>query len=132
MVILNLMEMESMNFRLRTSKQTEELLKKLSDSTGYTWNVLSRIAVALSLKISSEPKQVSETSGVDIARNTMTGEYDYIYKALITQHAGRIVSDEEYFPNLFNAHLERGIIILNGEYELAGNTDRFLTNLFKL
>lgn len=121
-----------MNFRLKTSKQTEELLKKLSASTGYTWNVLSRIAVSLSLRDTSIPPLVEDTSGVDIARNTMTGEYDYVYKALITQHMGRIVKEDEYFPDLFNAHLERGIVLLNGEYDLAGNTDRFLTNLFKL
>lgn len=121
-----------MNFRLKTSKQTEELLKKLSNSTGYTWNILSRIAVALSLQDTTIPELVTDTSGVDIARNTMTGEYDYLYKALITQHAGQPIAEDDYFPDLFNAHLERGIILLNGEYDLAGNTDRFLTNLFKL
>ena len=121
-----------MNFRLKTSKQTEEILKKLSASTGYTWNVLSRIAVSLSLQIPTMPEKVTDTAGVDIARNTMTGEYDYVYKSLITQHAGHAISEDDYFPDLFNAHLERGISLLNGEYDLAGNTDRFLSNLFKL
>ncbi|VEI08063.1 DndE family protein [Kurthia zopfii] len=121
-----------MNFRLKTSKKAAELLKELSSSTGYTWNVLSRISVALSLKIKEQPEAVQDSLGVDINRTTMTGEYDYIYKALITQHLGHAISDDEYFPALFNAHLERGIIILHGEYTLAGNTDRLLTNLFKL
>lgn len=120
-----------MNFRLKTSKQSEILLKNLSSSTGYTWNVLSRIAVSLSLNIPTEPLPVTDSTGVDISRNTMTGEFDYIYKSLIAQHAEKNISDEEYFPDLFNAHLDRGIVLLNSEYQLAGNTDRLLTNLFK-
>lgn len=120
-----------MNFRLKTSKNTGEILKTLQASTGLTWNVLSRIAVALSLQIRTIPPLVEDKSGVDIHRNAMTGEHDYIYKALIRQHSGRNVSDEEYFPDLFNAHLERGINLLENEYKHAGNYDKLLQTLLK-
>jgi len=121
-----------MNFRLKTSKNTGEILKTLQSSTGLTWNILSRIAVALSLRIHSMPPLVEDKSGVDIHRNAMTGEHDYVYKALIRQHAGRNVPDEEYFPDLFNAHLERGITLLDNEYKHAGNYDKLLQNLLKI
>ncbi|MEX3623296.1 DNA sulfur modification protein DndE [Viridibacillus arvi] len=121
-----------MNFRLKTSQNTGELLKKLNSSTNLSWNILSRIAVSLSLNDPTMPELVEDKNGVDINRNTMTGEYDYIYKAMITQHAGRVLAEEEYFPNLFNAHLERGIQILDGEYEHAGNYEKLLINLFKI
>lgn len=121
-----------MNFRLKTSKNTGEILKTLQASTGLTWNVLSRIAVALSLQVRTIPPLVEDKSGVDIHRNAMTGEHDYIYKALIRQHAERNVSDEEFFPDLFNAHLERGINLLENEYRHAGNYDKLLQNLLKI
>ena len=120
-----------MNFRLKTSKETGEILKSLQNATGLTWNVLSRIGVSLSLNNPSPPPPVPDTGGVEIHRNTMTGEYDYVFKALIRQHAGYHVPEEEYFPDLFNRHIERGVKILEGEYKLAGNYERLLTNLFK-
>lgn len=120
-----------MNFRLKTSQETGEILKSLQNSTGLTWNVLSRIGVALSLNDPTLPPEVSDTAGVEIHRNTMTGEHDYVYKALIRQHAGYHVPEEEYFPDLFNRHVERGIRLLEGEYKLFGNYEKVLTNLLK-
>jgi len=121
-----------MNFRLKTSKETGEKLVNLQAATGLTWNILSRIAVSLSLKDTSIPELVENKAGVDIHRNAMTGENDYIYKALIRQHANRNISDEEYFPDMFNAHLERGIVLLENEYKHAGNYEKLLLNLLKM
>lgn len=121
-----------MNFRLKTSKTTGDILVSLQATTGLTWNILSRLALSLSLRDPSMPELVENKSGVDIHRNAMTGEYDYVYKALIRQHAGRNVSDEEYFPDLFNAHLERGITLLENEYKHAGNYEKLLLNLLKM
>ena len=121
-----------MNFRIKTSKTTGEILKTLQSSTGLTWNILSRIAVGLSLRIPEVPEMVQDKSGVDIHRNAMTGEHDYVFKAIIRQHAQRNLTDEEYFPDYFNAHLERGIKLLENEYRHAGNYDKLLNNLFKI
>lgn len=121
-----------MNFRLKTSKDTGEKLAALQATTGLTWNIISRLAVSLSLNDPTMPDLVENKSGVDIHRNAMTGENDYVYKALIRQHAQRNVPDEEYFPDLFNAHLERGISLLDNEYKHAGNYEKFLQNLIKM
>lgn len=122
-----------MNFRLRTSSQTAEVLKSLQASTRLTPNVLSRLAVSLSLKIKEEPDaELKDNSGLEFNRNTLTGEFDYVYKALITQYMQREVSDEEFFPGLFNAHLERGITLLENEYKHAGNADKFFHNILKI
>jgi DNA sulfur modification protein DndE len=119
-----------MNFRLTTSTYTEEKLKQLQGTTNITPNILARIAVSLSLK---DPNPVSSENingkGIDFNRTTLTGEYDYIYKVLIAQHAEREITDEEYFPGLFNAHLERGIRLLYSDYQYAGNYEKFITNL---
>ncbi|MFN7252940.1 MAG: DNA sulfur modification protein DndE [Anaerobacillus sp.] len=120
-----------MNFRLKTTKYTSDKLKQLQSTTSITPNILSRMAVSLSLNQNEVPEiPKPEAGGLEFNRNTLTGEYDFIYKAMITQHADREISDDDYFPNLFNAHLERGIRLLSNEYQHAGNYDKFLINLF--
>ncbi|ALC90604.1 DNA sulfur modification protein [Bacillus sp. FJAT-18017] len=121
-----------MNFRLKTSKVTGEKLVGLQSTTGLTWNILSRLAISLSLREPSKPELVEDKSGLEIHRNALTGENDYIYKALIRQHAKRHVPEEEYFPDLFNAHIERGIVLLENEYKHAGNYEKLLMNLLKI
>jgi DNA sulfur modification protein DndE len=121
-----------MNFRLKTSKQTGEKLASLQNSTGLTWNILARLAISLSLKDPSVPNPVDNKAGVDIHRNALTGDNDYVYKAMIRQHSKRNVPEEEYFPDLFNAHLDRGIQLLENEYKHAGNYEKLLINLLKM
>ncbi|HWO96384.1 MAG TPA: DndE family protein [Bacillus sp. (in: firmicutes)] len=123
-----------MNFTLKTSKYTKETLLQLQASTGITPNILIRYAVALSLRNNDQGAEIVPitkdfSDGLVLNRSTVTGEYDYVFRALITQAAGRELSDEEYFPGLFNAHLERGIRTLAGEYKSAGNYEKFIRAL---
>lgn len=119
-----------MNFRLKTSKYTADKLKQLQSATGLQPNILARIAVSLALKKPEPPTgHVQDTNGLDFNRSTLTGEEDYIYKALIIQHCKRDISDEEYFPTLFNSYLERGIRMLVNEYQHAGNFEKLIINL---
>jgi DNA sulfur modification protein DndE len=118
-----------MNFTLKTSKYTSDSLKQLQATTSITPNILSRIAIALSLRVPHQVtpiKKCESSGGLEINRSTLTGEYDYTFKALIAQHSRREISDEEYFPDLFNAHLERGIRILTNEYRHSGNYEKFI------
>lgn len=121
-----------MNFRLKTSQSTGDKLVALQSATGLTWNILSRLAISLSLRIPSNPEIIEDKNGLEIHRNALTGENDYIYKSLIRQHAKRHVPEEEYFPDLFNAHIERGISLLENEYRHSGNYEKLLINLLKL
>lgn len=123
-----------MNFNLKTSKYAKDILTQLHSSTGITPNILIRYAVSLSLRNSMldgsvEPVTKDLGEGLVLNRNTVTGEHDYVFKALITQVAGKELSDEEYFPGYFNAHLERGIRSLASEYKSAGNFERFIRAL---
>lgn len=120
-----------MNFTLKTSKYTKEILQQLQAATGITPNILIRYAVALSLK---NPEKVSPIvkdppDGLVLNRSTVTGEYDYVFHALIAQHSQTAISDTEYFPSYFNAHLERGIRLLGAEYKSTGNYEKFIRSL---
>ncbi|XZF74899.1 DNA sulfur modification protein DndE [Bacillus sp. AL-1R] len=119
--------------RLKLSNNTSEILKELQSSTQLTPNILARLAVGASLTINSTPEipNYRSNNGLEINRQTFTGEYDQIYKTLISQHAGKLLTDEEYFPTLFNAHLERGISIIQNEYKYAGNAEKFYENMLK-
>ncbi|HEY9581996.1 MAG TPA: DndE family protein [Savagea sp.] len=120
-----------MNFRLKTSEQTGKYLQELQSRTGLRWNALARLAVAYSLRIPTLPKPAPDTHGVEIHRNALTGEHDYVYKALIRQHAGEHIPEEDYFPNAWNAHLERGISKIYSDYVLAGNVEQWIETLLK-
>lgn len=122
-----------MNFRLKTNEKTAHLLKNLQSRTGLTPNILARLSISLSILNPEKPEMIrSESKGLEFNRNTLTGEHDYFYKALIRQHAESNIPEEEYFPNLFNAHLTRGVQLLEQEYNHAGNFNRLLTHLIML
>jgi DNA sulfur modification protein DndE len=120
-----------LNFVLKTSKYAAEALKQLHASTNVTPNILIRYAVALSLRNPEPVEAVAKESndGLVLNRSTVTGEYDYVFHALIAQHMKREITDEEYFPGLLNAHLERGIRLLVGEYRAAGNSEKLFRTL---
>jgi DNA sulfur modification protein DndE len=118
-----------MNFRLKTSNTTADRLKLLQNATGLTPNILARFSVVLSLKeLHPINPVIRDVAGQEFNRPTLTGNYDFIFKALITQHEGREVSDEEYFPGLFNAHLELGSRLFENEYKYAGNYQKLIFN----
>lgn len=124
--------MFEMNFRLKTSKSTADRLKQLQTNTGLTPNILARIAVSLSLR-ETQPISpiVRDISGLEFNRNTLTGSFDYVFKALIAQYENREISDEDYFPGLLNAHIERGTRLLENEYNYAGNYPKLISNLLE-
>lgn len=123
-----------MQFRLRTSGKTANIIKELQGKTNITPNILARLSISISLL---DPGQIDPTPlenpvGLEFNRHTLTGSYDVIYKVLISQHAGRYLTDEEYFPVYFNRHLERGVSKLKNEFDYAGNTEKFLVALSEL
>ena len=123
-----------MQFRLRTSGQTANILKELQSKTKLTPNILARLAISMSLL---DPTPIDATplenpNGVEFNRHTLTGSHDLIYKIMLSQHAGRHLTDEEYFPTYFNSHLDRGAPKLKNECDYAGNAEKFLVTLSKL
>lgn len=123
-----------MQFRLRTSGKTANILKELQNNTKLTPNILARLAISMSLldptPINATPFE--NTVGVEFNRHTLTGSHDSIYKIMISQHAGRYLPDEEYYPTYINRHLDRGAPKLKNEFDYAGNTEKFLIALSNL
>lgn len=62
---------------------------------------LTKIAIALYIRNSAELDEDSfntDTDGLELNRQTITGEYDDLFKALIVNKNGSDLSEEEYFP----------------------------------
>lgn len=127
-----------MNGRLTTSLEVEqkiiELQKLLKLSTKAS---VMRIALGLSLKSKEDPRNEyneknNDHGGATYQRVTITGEYDELYRALLIEQLNKEVDDSELFPELFNAHISRGVNVLYDEYQLKGNYDKVIDSIFEL
>lgn len=106
-----------MIYRVRTSKETMKIFESLGASYGLQPFALSKIAIALSIRsgsLSTEDFQ-TDTEGLELNRQTIFGEYETLFKALLTMEKKTVLSDEEFFPTLVKAHLDRGAKLLRNE-----------------
>lgn len=116
--------------KLKTSKEAAEKLFQLKKRTGLNPNILCRVAVALSLRGPKLPNlNPVDSGGLEFNRYTLTGEYDALFHALISQHAGTSLTDEEYFATHLKAHIDQGVNALWREYDVAGNQEGFFIRL---
>ena len=121
-----------MIFKLKTSKQTMEIFEQVGQSTNLQPFSLSKIAIALSIA-SNEPLKDGDfktnNEGLELNRQTITGDHDTLFKSLIIAELKIPISDEEYFPKYLKAHLDRGAVMLDSEFKYSRN---FLDHLCKL
>lgn len=128
-----------MNLRLKTSLDVETKLTELQSALQLSSKAaVMRLAIAFSLRIPGDPRivdgnvikyDVKKQNGADYNRFTIFGTDDDVYKVLMKQHLKENITDDEFFPELTNAHLSRGIIELNGDFKLANNREKFLREL---
>lgn len=84
--------------------------------------VLCKLAISLSLRESNcleESDFRMDTDGLELNRQTITGEYDDLFKALIISYEQKELSDDEYFPKYLKAHIDRGAKLLFSEYKYS-------------
>ena len=121
--------------RLRTSKESKERLLRLSAALRFSNNaIVLRYALIKSLQcdkdIYEDPAgKVNDTSGFEITRSTLFGSNEIIFKILSDAEN---IEDEEFFPKLINMHLERGLKLLDRDYQLAGNKDKLIRNYINM
>ncbi len=120
-----------MIFKLRTSKETQEIFETINQTTGLQPFALSKIAIALSIRDKELNSKDFETDndGLELNRQTITGENDLLFKALIINELDKSITDEEYFPKYLKAHLDRGAKLLANEYKYNKNILDSLCNL---
>lgn len=106
-----------MTNKLHTSIQTQEIFNSLSQSLGLQPFILSKLAIALSIrkgKILVEDFN-TDNDGLELSRQTIFGDHDLLFKSLIISREDRPINEEEYFPSVVKAHLDRGAKLLEDE-----------------
>lgn len=106
-----------MTNKLHTSSQTQAIFASLAQSLGLQPYILSKLAIALSIKkgFLSDKDFQTDNDGLELNRQTIFGDHDLIFKALITNAEGKTLAEEEYFPSMVKAHLDRGAVLLENE-----------------
>ncbi len=113
-----------MVFKLKTSKETMKYFEEIGGNIHLQPFALCKIALALSLRENiplAADDFKSNTDGLELNRQTITGEYDELFKALIISYNGKALTDEEYFPKYLKAHIDRGAKKLISEYRYSNN-----------
>ena len=119
-----------MVFKIRTAKKTMAIFEEMAASTNYAPFILSKLAISLSIKSGTplnESDFKTDTFGLELNRQTITGEWDELYKGLIEMFEGRHISDDDYFQKYLKAHLDRGARLLYSEFKY--NNDFLLSLL---
>ena len=120
-----------MTNKLRTSSQTQERFSSLSQSLGLQPFILSKLAIALSIRIGrlNEEDFNTNNDGLELSRQTIFGDHDLLFKSLIVNNEKRAISEEEFFPSFVKAHLDRGSKLLFDEKRYSKDFYNHLCNL---
>lgn len=113
-----------MVFKIRTSKRTMQIFEEIAASTNYAPYILSKLSISLSLKGGGRLEDVdfrTDTYGLELNRQTITGEWDDLYKCLMEMFEDRHLEDDEYFQKYIKAHLDRGAKMLYSEFKYHGD-----------
>ena len=109
-----------MVFKIKTAKKTMEIFEEISASEYLAQFIIYKLAISMSLK---SEKKLDESDfntdvlGLELNRQTITAEYDDLFKSLIELSEGRHISDDEYFPVYLKAHLDRGAKMIYSEFK---------------
>ena len=120
-----------MGFRLKTSLQTKEIFEELGSRMNLKPFALSKLAISMSLtnKEPIENFKSLDNNGLELNRQTITAQYDLLFKTLIEQHAGKHLTDDEYFPTHAKLHIDRGAVMLKNRYNYSSNMEHFVNQI---
>lgn len=106
-----------MTNKLHTSKKTQEIFVALGKSVSLQPYILSKLAIALSVRKGQLQPDDYETDneGLELSRQVIFGDHDLLFKSLIVNNEGKVVREDDYFPGLVKAHLDRGAQLLDDE-----------------
>lgn len=120
-----------MTNKLHTSLKTQEIFNSLGQSLNLQPFILSKLAIALSIRKGTLMPLDFETdnNGLELSRQVIFGDHDLLFRCLIVNNEGKAIREDEYFPRLVKAHLDRGAKLLEGEKRY---TKDFYNHLCKL
>lgn len=119
-----------MIFRLKTSKQTQEIFEEFERRTNFKPYTLVKHAIAWSVAEKTSVKDFkSDSNGLDLNRQTITGDNEEYFKAMFELIEGRFLGEDEFFPKYVKAHIDRGSKLLLDMYNHAGSVDKYILHV---
>lgn len=109
-----------MVFKIKTSKRTMQCFEEIQASTNYAPYILAKMSIAMSLKSGNRLNEIdfrSDSYGLELNRQTITGEWDDLFKALIEMFEKKHINDDDYFQKYLKAHLDRGAKMIYSEFK---------------
>ena len=111
-----------MVFKIRTSKKTMSIFEEITASTNLPPFILSKLAISMSLKTNlplTEADFKTDSFGLELNRQTITSEWDELFKSLIEMFEGEHLNDDDYFQKYLKAHLDRGARLIYSEFRYS-------------
>lgn len=109
-----------MVFKIKTSKRTMQCFEEIQASTNYAPYILAKLSIAMSIKSGNRLNEIdfrSDSYGLELNRQTITGEWDDLFKALIEMYEKKHINDDDYFQKYLKAHLDRGAKMIYSEFK---------------
>ena len=120
-----------MTIKMHTSKKTAEIFEAIGQQLGLQPFILAKLAIALSVRKGELQANdySTDNDGLELNRTTIFGEHDLLFKTLIVNVEKRQVCEDEYFPILVKAHMDRGAKILQDEKRYSKDFYNHMCNL---
>jgi len=123
---------DSMVFKLKTSKRTMEIYKYIEKREHLQPYILVKLSLALAINAGYKYDGVlGDNAGLELNRQTITNEYDVLFKALIQINEKKHISEKDYFPGYIKAYIDYGAILLEQEYKYSSDFYGHLLELDK-
>lgn len=109
-----------MVFKIRTSKRTMQYFEEIQASTNYPPFILSKLSISMSIKSGTPLNNIdfrADSLGLELNRQTITGEWDELFKCLIEMFEGKHINDDDYVQKYLKAHLDRGAKMIYAEFK---------------
>jgi DNA sulfur modification protein DndE len=120
-----------MTNKLHTSRQTQQIFTNLGQTLNLPPYILSKLSIALSVRV-GKLKDVdfgADNDGLELSRQTIFGDHDLLFKEVIVNTEKKALTEEEYFPTIVKAHLDRGAKLLENEKRYSKDFYNHLCNL---
>lgn len=121
-----------MVFKLKTSQRTMEIFKQIETREHLQPYILVKLSMALAIKNGYHyTGELADTTGLELNRQTITNEYDVLFRSLIQINEGKHISEEDYFPSYMKAYIDYGAVLLEQESRYSTDIYAHLMNLEK-
>ena len=121
-----------MVFRTKTSKKTMEIYAYIQQREYLQPYILAKISIALALNAGYKYDGIlADSNGLDLNRQTITGDNDLLFKALIETNEGCNIPEAKYFPDYVKAYMDKGAELLEQEYKYSKDIYKHLVELDK-